>query len=383
MLRLSVLVAAIGIVALSISPAFAVKVPTVGISQSIDDDPLRTIESVTFSPDGQNLLFVGNLTSGTNFDYAYTVPLSGGTPTQVSDGTLDVDYVARFTPDGSSIVYAADTGPSNSLLKVPAGGGAATTITNEDVRFFHLTPDSQTAVFLSRPTGSTPDILRTVPLAGGAVTDISTPAQGDIDRASWNLSPDGQTAIFASTFANPGSGNEDTLFSVPVDGSMAPTEVNFGPTAPHIIDIEDVALTDDGRAVFITDYTVNGNYDLHFVPQTGGTASLLPDLDLPSGADLHNFTISPDGNFVAFSSDYQTVNLFELFVVPITGGTPVKVSDEITAEAIDLDITGDGIPDISDGNIDGNIEDGEGTIAWSPNGSKIAYIADGELDEIF
>ena len=380
-----ILTAVMAIAALAISsPAYAVKVAVTGVSLSDTDNPLRTIESATFSPDGQKLLILGNLTSGSAVDYAYTVPLTGGMPTKVSDGTVDVDYVPRYSPDGSSIFYAADAGSLNNLYKIPAAGGAATTITTEDVRFVRLTPDGQTVVFQSRPTGVIPDVLKTVSVNGGAVTTLTTATQGDTDRASWGISPDGQTVVFGSTFVNMGSANEDSLFKVPVDGSAAPTLIDFGPLAPHIMDIDEVAATDDGRVMFITDYTVNNNYNLHLVSDSGGTTSFVPDLNLPSGADIRNFTISPNGEFVAFSSDYQTVGLFELFVTPVAGGgTPIKVSDPMSAEAIDLDITGDGIPDISDGSVDSDILIGEGVISWSPNGSQIAYIADGEIAEVY
>ncbi|QDU89222.1 translocation protein TolB [Pirellulimonas nuda] len=363
--------------------AVAVSVPIAGVSQSADANPLRTIEAVSFSPSGQQLLVVGNLTSAGAVDYAYTVPLAGGTPNKVSDGTADVEYAAYFTPDGSEVVYAADAGDFNNLYRVPATGGVSTSVTTERVTHFRLTPDGQTAVFLTRPTGAVPDVLRSVPLTGGAVTTLSTATQGDIDRASWGISPDSQTVVFGASFLIPTSANEDSLFRVPVNGSAAPTLINFGPVAPHQIDIEDVAVSADGRVAFIADYTVNNNYNLHFSPLNGGTAQLLPSFLLPAGSDMHNFVISPDGRYVAFSADLETVNVFELFVVPIAGGAAIKVSDPMTAEAIDLDITGDGVPDISDGEVDGDILDSEASIAWSPNGSQIAYVADGELDGVF
>ncbi|TWT47765.1 translocation protein TolB [Botrimarina hoheduenensis] len=355
------------------------KVPVAGVSPNNTANPLRTIESVVFSPNGQQLLIRGALTASSTNDFAYTLPLSGGIPTKVNEGTADVDFVPRYTPDGTQIVYSAN----NQLLRVPAAGGAATTITTDDTRFFHITSDGQRVVYISRPTGSTPDVLRSVLLTGGATTVLSTPTQGDIDRETFQLTPDGQTVVFASSFLNPTSANEDSLFRVPAAGGAAPTLINFGPTAPHIIDIRGVEVTGDGRVAFVADYLVNNNYNLNFVPIGGGTAALLPGFSIPSGADIRDFRLSPDGRYFAFSSDFQTVNVFELYVAEITGGAPVKVSLPFTAEAIDLDITGDGFPDISDGNIDSDILEAEGAIAWSPDGRKVAYIADGEIDNLY
>lgn len=97
----------------------------------------------TFSPDGQQVAFVRG-------DQVWTVPTSGGTPTQVTTGTgtlHDVDYA----PDGTAFVLARAGG----VFTVAASGGA------------------ETRVSASTCTGTTSASWQPVPVDPDAVTRVS------------------------------------------------------------------------------------------------------------------------------------------------------------------------------------------------------------------
>jgi len=80
------------------------------------------------SPDGKTIAFTSNRAGNYN---VYTVPIEGGTPTQLTwlPGT---DFVRDWTPDGSSILFSSSRGTSparhNYLWKVSQDGGSPTKV---------------------------------------------------------------------------------------------------------------------------------------------------------------------------------------------------------------------------------------------------------------
>lgn len=359
------------------------KIPIPGVSQSEGDTPKNGIDAVAISPDGTTLALVANLVAGSTNDRLYTTTLAGGSVTQVTSST-EVDDVPAFTPDGQTIVYTDSDAGVDKIHRVATTGGTGVVVNDLPVSFgFRLSLDGQTVVALTRIGGTGgDDVLRAFPLAGGAVTELSSPnVEGDADTETFNFSPDSSEIFFATDNALD-SANETALFRVPVSGGPATPISLLGAQSGFDLDI---VRFDGTQIYFKSDYEVNGEERINTLPPTGGTATELPIDNFPAGADVDNFAISPDGQTIAFSADYETINIFELFVVPIAGGEVTKVSDPFTAEAIDLDITGDGVPDISDGNIDSDVLRtplGRG-IVWTPDSRQILYLADGEVDEAY
>lgn len=367
-------------VTLAATQAYGAKIPIPGVSQTQGDSPTNGIDTVAISPDGTTLALVANLTAGSTTDRLYTTTLAGGTVTQVAT-SMEVDDVPVFTPDGLTLVYTDSDGGVDKIHRVAASGGTGVVVNDLAVSFgFRLSPDGQTVVALTRD-GST-DVLRAFPLAGGSVTTLTTASvEGDADTETFNFSPDG-TEIYLATDNALDSANETALFRVPITGGPATPISLVGAQSGFDIDI---VRFDGTQLYFKSDYEINGEERINILPAAGGTAVELPIDNFPAGADVDNFAISPDGQTIAFSSDFETINIFELFVVPITGGEVTKVSDPFTAEAIDLDITGDGVPDISDGNIDSDLLRTPlgHSIIWTPDSQKILYLADGEIDEAY
>lgn len=79
--------------------------------------------SLDVSPDGKTIVFdmLGDL---------YTLPISGGTATRITDG-LALDSNPRFSPDGKSIVFASDRSGSNNVWTLNLASKEAQQITKD------------------------------------------------------------------------------------------------------------------------------------------------------------------------------------------------------------------------------------------------------------
>lgn len=361
--------------------AEAVKIVIPGISTSATDSPLRTVDTIGVSPDGSTLAFVANLT-GTTTDRLYTIPITGGTPSQAVTSS-EVDDIPFYTPDGQTLVYVDSDGGADKVHRVSTAGGPGAVINSVPVSFgYRLSPDGQTVVVATKDGSD--DVLRAFPTFGaGPVVNLSSSAvEGDVDTETFNFSNDGTEVYFATDSRFRGA-NESTLYRVPVTGGPA-VEIPIAGPVLTTFDIDHVFFVND-LVYFKGDYAVNGENRINTLPITGGVPQVLEIEGFPTGSDVDNFAISPDGKTIAFSADLDSIGIFELFVVPIEGGAAVKVSDPFSAESIDLDITGDGVPDISDGNIDSDVlrEPLGLGIVWTADSRRIVYLADGEVDGVF
>ena len=77
--------------------------------------------AVSFTPDGNYVLFVRSDKSTTNFRYLYQVPALGGTPKQL---VRDIDSAPSYSPDGQEFAFIRGVldPPSNQLLIAKADG---------------------------------------------------------------------------------------------------------------------------------------------------------------------------------------------------------------------------------------------------------------------
>ncbi len=101
-----------------------------------------------FSPDGRELLVSGNPTGVFN---AYTIPVAGGTPRQLTDSKIDTIQVAGWFPSGGRILYGSDQGGNEQThLYVRDAGGATRDLTPGDklkADFEGWAPDDRTFFF--------------------------------------------------------------------------------------------------------------------------------------------------------------------------------------------------------------------------------------------
>ena len=240
---------------------------------------LKRIGAPSLSPDGKWVLFTAmdvNLAENKRTNHIWVVPSSGGDARPLASDPAG-ESGARWSPDGKKFLFVSARGGSQQIW-----------VANFDP--------------------ATGDING----APKAITNISTEADG----AMW--SPDGKNIVFTSEVY---PGCHDDLCNKAGDEARAKSKV---------------------KAMIFTRlfyrpwnaYTHFKRNHLFVVPAEGGTAKdITPgDHDVPpfslGGQDL--YTVSPDGQEVAFTSNIDEVEATstnnDIFVVPITGGESKKLS---------------------------------------------------------
>ncbi len=160
--------------------------PELDFEYPIEDTPqfiARQIRNAVPSPDGSQLAF-------TVLDRLYVMDYPNGTPQRLTDQDV-IQAHPTWSPDGSSIAYAAWSGEGEGhLYRVPASGGTPTQITETSAVYQQpaWSPDGERIVALRGPArafrtstspiapGASDDIVW-VPADGGSVTQI-LPAEG-------------------------------------------------------------------------------------------------------------------------------------------------------------------------------------------------------------
>lgn len=87
--------------------------------------------AVSFTPDGNYVMFVRSDKSTTNFRYLYRMPVLGGTPRQV---IRDIDSAPSFSPDGQQIAYVRgilSPASANAILIANADGSGERVLAEE------------------------------------------------------------------------------------------------------------------------------------------------------------------------------------------------------------------------------------------------------------
>ena len=87
--------------------------------------------AVTFTPDGNYVMFVRSDKSSANFRYLYRMPVLGGTPQQL---VRDVDSAPTFSPDGQQIAFVRGvlSPPANNILIANADGSGERVVAHRE-----------------------------------------------------------------------------------------------------------------------------------------------------------------------------------------------------------------------------------------------------------
>lgn len=175
---------------------------------------LRAASVPSFAPDGRSVVFEGR-TNDTSPSDIYSVAVGGGTPQQrTTDSHTDAGPV--FSANGREIFFVSNRSGTFELWRMPAGGGAATIVTQQGrvVGRPAVTPDGTALVFARRlATAADQTELVWLELASGVVTVISGP--GDSEPA---VAADGRWLAFTTLrFGNP----ELLLLALPASGPPA------------------------------------------------------------------------------------------------------------------------------------------------------------------
>jgi Tol biopolymer transport system component len=323
-----------------------------------------------FNSSSTQVLFHGDQTTDEVFE-VFTVPSTGGTPVKlngvlVANGdTQSADL--QFSPNGSRVIYLADqtTDEVFEAFSVPSGGGAAiklngALVAGGDVTLQRISSDGSRVLYLADQTTDDVFEIFSVPATGGVPVKLNGTmgVGGDVSTLGLQFSPNGNHVVY---FADQNADNVNELFSVPSAGGTA-VKLNGTLVANGDVGSNGILISpDSSRVIYTADQNTDNTFEIFSVPIAGGTAVKLSgpmvaggNVALGSGGR----GISPDGSRVIYVADQNTDEVQELFSVPITGGTAVKLSGPMAL--------GGDVQSIS--------------VSFSPNGSRVLYVADQETD---
>ncbi len=316
-------------------------------------------------------------------------------------------------PPGLSIV--PDGSPDTTLSGTPARGGAFSfrmqvtdAMGNSATRDFTVNVDAPIRI----ATGGIPSTARGTPY------DATVTAIGGVTPYSWTVSAGALPPGLALTSGTPsatlfGSATSTGTFSfeLTVDDGMSTDSKTFvvhvrgdarwvafvadgitdnvfeafvvdvsgaAPGAPIVVNPQapfgDVALGDDSirmspdnsKLAFIGDFDTSGVNELYVVDLSGVTPGVAQRVNgtLVAGGAVSDFRWSPTSEKIAYIADQDIDTRSELYVVDLGSGAP----------SASLKVSGNIVPN-------GDVEADD--VFWSPNGQRLAYVADQNAPGVF
>jgi Tol biopolymer transport system component len=233
---------------------------------------------------------------------------------------LEQDTGAQTTAapveDDSSAQISALLGVTRKLSGSPMAG---------KVSAFRVSPNGATAVFIAdKETVGIPE-LYSVPIDGSsAPTKISaglTFAPGKAGVSAFQISPDSARVVFLADPATASGVNE--IFSAPLNGSSAPVKLNTAGAVP----VTGFGITPNSAwAVFFGVDTSFASGAAELYRAAIGTAlSAVQISDVGQGnaaGDVLSASFSPDSAWVVYAGDGLADNIYQLYGVPIAAAGP-------------------------------------------------------------
>ncbi len=266
------------------------------------------IEEFDVSPDGSLIAFKS---AGAGTYDLWTVPTSGGAPTQLTD-MPGREMAPKFSPDGRWIAFEKDYGGTDvrDIWVVPATGGEARRLTEHPLNDSNVSwsPDSRQIYF---NTGQFWDnSVAAVDVSTGEITRVGPGGSGQLSPAgsmfafTGNSLPDDDDQSNSDIYVMSASGGERSL--------MTPNTVGFR-------DVEPVWSPDGTKLAFISDR--NGFNNLGVIDVATGEETIL----LVEDVEHSDPQWSPDGQWITFTKnlDYQ----YHIFRIPADGGEAEQLTE--------------------------------------------------------
>ncbi len=259
---------------------------------------LKRIGEPQVSPDGKLVAFTVmsiDLDKNTKPRHIYTVPLNGGTPTQIThEGS--VNERPRWTPDSKQIAFVSNRGGSAQIWIMNADGSQARQLTNisTEASGILFTPDAKHILFTS-------DVYPDCPDDACNKKKLDAEAQSKVKARIY-------TSLLYRHWTEFEGARRKHLMIVPVEGGVAK---DLTPGARHVPPFslggpDDYAIAPDGKEVCYVmnpdpEPALSTNSELYVIPIEGGEAR---KITLNPGAD-NSPQYSPDGKWIAFRSQQR------------------------------------------------------------------------------
>jgi len=308
----------------------------------------------------------------------YVTSDNGQTTTKLSGSMVSGGNVTGFaiSPDGSRVIYRADqeTKGQFELYTVAVGGGTAINISRKsgtilEVKDFAWAPNSSRIAFrafnpFTGNTGGNVELFTNLPSGNGLITASNfLPVGADVDTFEW--SPTSQLIAYtANTIV--GSPRQFRLFAAPPNFENQAFSISNIPAATNQYSIGEYQWSPNGSIVaFLADINILGVNELLVVEVSPSTTSVPAAISgtLADGGEVREFAWSPNNTRIAYVADQYEDEKFELIsVIPDVNSLnprpdPRLVSTNIVGDVIDFD--------------------------WSPDSTRIAFIADGDTIGVF
>jgi len=298
----------------------------------------------------------------------YSVPTSGGAAPLALSGSpspqADVQSDYQIGPLGAAVFFRLDRDVDERFQlfrsALTGAGGLlecnGPLVAGGDVQpGFGLTQDGEHLVYLADER--TDDVVELFAFDFSARIRLNPPLSGSKDVSSFTLTPDGQRALYR---ANQDDASKIELYSVPSDASLAPLKLN-GPLASGSVQYA-LPSPDGRRALYLANQAVGG-YGLYTVPADGSASALRLSDPLPAGRSIYRTAATPDGSravYEVYEAPAGRLNVLQLWSAPIDGSQPALLLTPALVAG-------------------GQIFDR----GISPDGSRVVYLADQEVDERF
>ncbi len=304
-------------------------------------------------PASRRVVFTADLEGG-GFRELYSVPLgwyragSGQTrqapsprPTRLNTPRVLNADVTRFHIAGQRVIYqsAQEHFGRDELFSVPIDGSAPPRrisgflVNGGEVYWvpFQVSPDASRAVYLADQDVDELLELYSVPVDGSSYpVQLNAPLVAGGDVQSFGIAPDSRTVVYRADQETDG---ELELYAAPLDGSSGAFKLSSPLVQDPIETIQSFRFSPDGRrVVYLTERDDHEHFELRSVElRPGGLNTRLngrPPPTNPHGEeeeeDYLEYRISPDGRWVVYLTDEDRDDVFELFSVPIDGGEDAK-----------------------------------------------------------
>ena len=169
--------------------------------------------------------------------------------------------------------------------------------------------------------------------AGATKLNGTLVSGGDVRIEGFKINPSGTRVLY---LANQDNSNVVELYSVPIDGSAAPTKVH--PALPPGRGVRSFEFSPDGlRVAYVADQDQNDVFELYSAPSDGSAPAVKLSGCLVAGGNVSgqnnaDCVFTSDGTTVVYCADQDIEGRFELYSVPSTGGAvPIKVSSSTTS----------------------------------------------------